>query len=100
MGQPAHELKPLVRDHGLLMRSANFTLYGDISARIVSILRAEAPRVEVYSIDESFIDLSGIRNRELFCRELRERIRRWTGISNCIGIGPTKTLALTGILFF
>lgn len=93
MGQPAHELKPLVRDHGLLMRSANFTLYGDISARIVSILRAEAPRVEVYSIDESFIDLSGIRNRESFCRDLRERIRRWTGIPNCIGIGPTKTLA-------
>jgi DNA polymerase V len=93
MGQPAHELKQLVRDHGLLMRSANFTLYGDISARIVSILRAEAPRVEVYSIDESFIDLSGIRNREPFCRDLRERIRRWTGIPNCIGIGPTKTLA-------
>lgn len=93
MGQPAHELKHLVRDHGLQMRSANFTLYGDMSARVVSILRDAAPRVEVYSIDESFLDLSGIRNRLGFCRELRERVQRWTGIPNCIGIGPTKTLA-------
>ncbi len=93
MGQPAHELKDLVRRHGLLMRSANFTLYGDMSARVVSILRDHVPRVEVYSIDESFLDLSGIRNREVFCQELRHRIERWTGIPNCIGIGPTKTLA-------
>lgn len=93
MGHPAHELKHLVRGHGLLMRSANFTLYGDLSARVVSILRDTAPRVEVYSIDESFLDLSGIRDREATCRALRERIRRWTGIPNCIGIGPTKTLA-------
>lgn len=93
MGQPAHELKDLVRDHGLLMRSANFTLYGDMSARVVSILRQAAPRVEVYSIDESFLDVSGIPNREQFARDLRKRVHRWTGIANCIGIGPTKTLA-------
>ena len=93
MGQPAHELRDLIRKHGLQVRSANFTLYGDMSARVVSILRDAVPRVEVYSIDESFIDLSGIRHREAFCRELRDRIRRWAGIPNCIGIGPTKTLA-------
>lgn len=93
MGQPAHELKDLVRKHGLQMRSANFTLYGDMSARVVAVLRDAGLRVEIYSIDESFIDLSGIRNREVFCQELRERIRLWTGIPNCIGIGPTKTLA-------
>jgi len=75
------------------MRSANFGLYGDMSARVVSVLRDAAPRVEVYSIDESFIDLAGIGNREDFARELRERVHRWTGIPNCIGIGPTKTLA-------
>lgn len=93
MGQPAHELKHLVRRHGLQMRSANFGLYGDMSARVVSVLRDAAPRVEVYSIDESFIDLAGIGNRRDFARELRERVHRWTGIPNCIGIGPTKTLA-------
>lgn len=92
MGQPAHELKHLMRA-GLQVRSANFALYGDMSARVVSILRDAAPRVEVYSIDESFLDLSGMRDRVSFARELRDRIRRWTGISNCVGIGPTKTLA-------
>jgi len=93
MGQPAHELKHLVRHHGLRMRSANFGLYGDMSARVVSILREAAPRVEVYSIDESFIDLEGVRDRGRFARDLRQRVHRWTGIPNCIGIGPTKTLA-------
>jgi len=93
MGQPAHELKHLVRRHGLQMRSANFGLYGDMSARVVSILREAAPRVEVYSIDESFIDLTGVPRREDFAQDLRARVHRWTGIPNCIGIGPTKTLA-------
>jgi len=93
MGQPAHELKQLVRRHGLQMRSANFGLYGDMSARVVSVLRDATSRVEVYSIDESFIDLTGMRDREAFARELRTRVHRWTGIPNCIGIGPTKTLA-------
>lgn len=93
MGHPAHELKELVRRHGLQMRSANFSLYGDISSRVVAILRDASPRVEVYSIDESFIDLSGIRDRLTFAHDLRNRIRQWTGIPNCIGIGPTKTLA-------
>lgn len=93
MGHPAHELGELVKRHGLLMRSANFCLYGDMSARIVQILQEAAPRVEVYSIDESFLDLSGIRNQNAFARDLRERVHRWTGIPNCIGIGPTKTLA-------
>lgn len=93
MGQPAHELKHLVKHHGLQMRSANFTLYGDISARVVTILREEATRVEVYSIDESFLDLSGIHDCEVFAHRLRAKVHRWTGIPNCIGIGPTKTLA-------
>ena len=93
MGQPAHDLKHLVRYHGLQMRSANFALYGDISARVVGILRDEAPRVEVYSIDESFLDVTGIRDRDAFARRVRTKIQRWTGIPNCIGIGPTKTLA-------
>lgn len=93
MGHPAHELKDMVRRHGLQMRSANFALYGDLSARVVSVLRDAAPRVEVYSIDESFLDLTGVRLREQFAIDLRERVHRWTGIPNCIGIGPTKTLA-------
>lgn len=92
MGQPIHEVPRAVRRQ-LAVRSANFTLYGDISARIVSILRDASPRVEVYSIDESFIDLRGVRDRLAFARGLRARVERWTGIPNCVGIGPTKVLA-------
>lgn len=93
MGEPWHELGGYVRKHGLQARSANFTLYGDMSARVVRVLADACPRVEIYSIDESFLDLSGIRNREAFCHDLRNRVRTWVGIPNCIGIGPTKTLA-------
>lgn len=93
MGHPAHELRHLVRSHGLIMRSANFALYGDMQRRVVAILRDAVCRVEVYSIDESFLDLSGIRDRPRFARELRDRVHRWTGIPNCIGIGPSLTLA-------
>ena len=93
MGQPAHELTQHVHRYGLQMRSANFALYGDISARVVSVLRDATPRVEIYSIDESFLDVTGIPDRLGFARDLREKVYRWTGIPNCIGLGPTKTLA-------
>jgi DNA polymerase V len=93
MGQPAHQLGEYVKRFGLQMRSANFGLYGDMSARVVSVLREFCPRIEVYSIDESFLDLSGIRERLEFCHDLRFSIRQWTGIPCCIGIGPSKTLA-------
>jgi DNA polymerase V len=93
MGQPAHQLGEYVKRFGLQMRSANFGLYGDMSARVVSVLREFCPRTEVYSIDESFLDLSGIRERLEFCHDLRFSIRQWTGIPCCIGIGPSKTLA-------
>lgn len=92
MGQPIHEVPPALRRQ-IVVRSANFALYGDMSARMVSILRDAAPRVEVYSIDESFLDLDRIPDRTAFAHALRDRVHRWTGIPNCIGIGPTKTLA-------
>lgn len=92
MGQALHLIPPAVRRQ-LAVRSANFTLYGDISARIGTILREAAPRIETYSIDESFLDLQGMRDRTRFAFDLRARVQRWTGIANCVGIGPTKTLA-------
>lgn len=92
MGQALHLIPPQVCRQ-LAVRSANFTLYGDISARIGAILREAAPRIEAYSIDESFLDLEGIRNLTQFARDLRTRVQRWTGIPNCVGIGQTKTLA-------
>ena len=93
MGQPAHELRELQRNQGLVLRSANFALYGDMSRRMTEILRDAAPRIEVYSIDESFLDLTGVPDRMAFAHALRERVGRWIGIPNCIGMGPTKTLA-------
>lgn len=90
MAQPIHEVPPEIRRQ-VVIRSANFGLYGDISGRIVSILRDLFPRVEVYSIDESFVSFDGIKDREAAAREARARILQWTGIPCCVGIGSTKT---------
>lgn len=92
MGQPIHEVPANIRRQ-LHIRSANFGLYGDISGRIVGILRELFPRVEVYSIDESFVEFPATGDRVEVAHEARARIERWTGIPNCVGIGPTKTLA-------
>lgn len=97
MGQPIHQVPPTLR-RTLKVRSANFALYGDLSGRIVSILRDLFPQVEVYSIDESFVSFEGIpaNDRETVAAEARARILRWVGIPCCVGIGPTKTLAKLG----
>ena len=78
------------------VRSANFALYGDMSARIVTILRDMFPRVEVYSIDENFVDVEGLRDPVATCLEARERILQWVGIPCCVGLGTTRTLAKAG----
>lgn len=94
MGQPVHEITPSIRRQ-LRIHSANFALYGDLSGRIVTILRDLFPRVEVYSIDESFVSFDGFpeAGREAFALQARQRILQWVGIPCCVGIGPTKTLA-------
>ena len=95
MGVPLFQAKRLVERHDVTVLSSNYALYGDLSERVMSILAAEAPRIEVYSIDESFLDLDRLAVPDLtrWCRDLRTRVRRWTGIPVSIGIGPTKTLA-------
>lgn len=97
MGQPLHELPSPIRRQ-LKVRAANFVLYGDLSGRVVSILRDLFPAVEVYSIDESFVSFDGIpaHERVRVATEARARIRQWTGIPCCVGIGSTKTLAKLG----
>ena len=97
MGQPIHEVPPSVRRQ-LKVLSANFGLYGDLSGRVVSILRDLFPQVEVYSIDESFVSFDGIPagEHQRIAAEARARILQWTGIPCCVGIGPTKTLAKLG----
>lgn len=94
MAQPHFEFRHLEEQAGLVALSANFTLYGDMSDRMMSLAAGLGAEQEIYSIDESFIDLSGItgdlRDR---ARAVRERILQWIGIPCCVGIGPTKTLA-------
>jgi DNA polymerase V len=93
MGHPWHQIRHMEED-GLVALSANFALYGDMSDRMMSIAAGLGPSQEIYSIDESFIGLNGVRG-DLKVRALavRDRIHRWVGIPCCVGIGPTKTLA-------
>jgi DNA polymerase V len=93
MGQPWFQCKELAEEHGILALSSNYALYADMSNRVMSILASYAPRQEVYSIDESFLDLTGIPKLRELSYEMRERVLRWTDIPVCVGIGPTKTLA-------
>ena len=94
MGQPWFECRHLAEEAGLVALSANFTLYGDMSNRMRSIAAGLGPGQEIYRIDESFIDLGGVRG-DLVARAevMRERILQWIGIPTGIGIGSTKTLA-------
>jgi len=95
MAAPAFKYKQLFRQHGVVQFSANFELYGDISRRITEILTTVTPRLEVYSIDESFLDISqlDIADYELWGRQLKRQLQRWTGVPVSIGIASTKTLA-------
>lgn len=94
MGAPWFEVKHLEESAGLVALSANFELYGEISDRVMSLAAGLGHRQEIYSIDESFLDMSGIRG-DLRARAfaIRSRILQWVGIPCCVGIGPTKTLA-------
>ncbi len=94
MGAPYFQLRDLERDAGLIALSANFALYGDMSDRMMTLAAGLGHTQEVYSIDESFIDLSAIPGDLVRrARIIRKRIHQWIGIPTCIGIGPTKTLA-------
>ena len=95
MGAPWFKLKDLAKQHGIIGLSSNYALYADMSNRVMSILREYSPDQEVYSIDESFLDLTGFQSRDLikYGQHMRKRILRWTGLPVCVGIGSTKTLA-------
>lgn len=94
MGDPWHLKKHEFARHGVIVRSSNYTLYGDLSARVMTVLRTFSPLVEVYSIDEAFLSLEGFESRlGPHARGVRAAVRQWTGIPVSVGIGPTKTLA-------
>jgi len=97
MGTPWFQMKDLVRQHGIIGLSSNYTLYGDMSNRIMTILRSYSPNVEVYSIDESFLSLNGLgglwASPTAMGQDIRGRILQWTSLPVCVGIGSSKTLA-------
>ena len=95
MGAPYHEMKSLILNNGVRAFSSNYTLYGDMSARVMSILSEFSPDSEVYSIDECFLGMEGFNNFDLsdYGQTMRQTVRQYTGIPVCVGMGPTKTLA-------
>lgn len=95
MGEPLFKIRDLIQRHDIATFSSNMALYADFSRRIRAILRESAPQIEVYSIDEAFLDLRGIEDKDFdtFAKMLSERCRKLTGIPVSVGIAPTKTLA-------
>ena len=95
MGAPWFKLKDLAKQHNILAYSSNYALYADMSNRVMSILKHYSPDQEVYSIDESFLDLTAFRSKDLveYGQQMRQQIKRWTGLPVCVGIGSTKTLS-------
>lgn len=96
MGTPFFQLKELIKEHDVVVHSSNYTLYGDMSARVMATLGQFVEQVEVYSIDEAFLNLDGYTSaypdlRDL-ARTMRDTVRRWTRIPVSVGMAPTKTL--------
>ncbi len=94
MGAPYFQWRDQMREWGVVCFSSNYELYGQMSARVMTTLEEMFPRLEVYSIDEAFADLTGLQSDLVeMGREARARVLLWTGIPVGVGIGPTKTLA-------
>ena len=95
MGEPYFKVKKIVKENDVKIFSTNFSLYGDISRRVMKTLKHFSPQMEIYSIDEAFLDLSSIKNENLLehSYKIRKTILKWTGIPTSIGIGSTKTLS-------
>lgn len=94
MGEPFFQVRHHVHESGLEVCSSNYALYANLSARVMRLLRGMAPRIEVYSIDEAFLDLRGMQiDLEQLGRDIRARVLREVGIPVGVGIAPTKTLS-------
>ena len=93
MGVPAYQIKDLVKKHDVAVFSSNYVLYGDMSGRVKSMLAELAPEIEVYSIDEAFLNLEGIQDLQTLGSKIVRQVTRGTGIPVSTGIAPTKTLA-------
>ena len=95
MGTPFFKCNDLIRRHRVKVFSSNYTLYGDMSRRVMNTLENFTPELEVYSIDEAFLSLDGFNHKNIteYARLIRASVKKWTGIPVSIGIGPTKVLS-------
>lgn len=95
MGVPLFQIKDIVRRHNVAVFSSNYSLYGDMSNRVQQTLRQMVPALEVYSIDEAFLDFRGMEHQDLdaIAKQISLVCRRNTGIPVSVGVAPTKTLA-------
>ena len=95
MGAVAYQYKPLFTKHNVHVFSCNFALYGDMSNRVMNILSQYSPDVEIYSIDEAFLQFKGFENYDLneYALAMSKKVNKWTGIPVCVGVAPTKALS-------
>ena len=95
MGEPWFQFKNLAKKHNIITCSSNYALYADMSDRVMSILSKFSPNQEIYSIDECFLDLTGFYRDDLtnYAQKICRCIQQQTGLSVCVGIGTSKTLA-------
>lgn len=93
MGTPYFKAKELIQQHGIQIFSSNYRLYGDISSRVMQTLEEMSPHVEIYSIDEAFLDLSGSGDLMGYGQQVKRQVYQYVGVPVSVGIAPTKTLA-------
>ena len=95
MGEPYFKVEKIIKKNDVKVFSSNYSLYGDISRRVMKTLKQFSPQMEIYSIDEAFLNLSSIRDENLFehGNKIRKTVLKWTGIPTSIGIATTKTLS-------
>ena len=95
MGEPYFKVEKIVKKNDVKVFSSNYSLYGDISRRVMKTLKTFSPQIEIYSIDEAFLNLSSIKDEDLleYGNKIRKTVLKWTGIPTSIGIATTKTLS-------
>ena len=95
MGEPWFQIRELAKQCHVIAKSSNYTLYADMSHRVMTILNTFSPEQEIYSIDECFLDLTSFKSKDLilYGQNIKTRIKEWLGLPVCVGVGSTKTLA-------
>lgn len=95
MGVPEFQAREILKEHNVKVFSSNYALYGNLSERVMEILKLFTPHVEIYSIDEAFLNFEGIRENDFdeYGLQIKNRIMKWLSIPVCVGFGPSKTLS-------